>query len=153
MALQLTRRQTLVAGGLGALMPVLMVRPGNATPASLEAAIRDFVGAGAQINQGRVKLDIPALVENGNSAPVNVTVESPMTVADHVRAVAIFNEKNPESNVAVFHIGPRAGRAWVSTRMRLANTQKIVAVARLSDGSCWSDSAEVIVTLAACVEN
>jgi sulfur-oxidizing protein SoxY len=65
----------------------------------------------------------------------------------------VFNEKNPQPNVAVFHLGPRAGRASVSTRMRLATSQNLIAVAELSDGTFWSDKVEVIVTLAACVED
>jgi sulfur-oxidizing protein SoxY len=99
-----------------------------------------------------VKIDAPPLVENGNSVSVTVSVDSPMTPADHVTSIHIFNEKNPQPNVANFHLGPRSGRASVSTRIRLADTQKIVAVAKLSDGSCWSASAELIVTIAACIE-
>jgi sulfur-oxidizing protein SoxY len=117
----------------------------------MEQAIRDFVGE-ARVRPGRVSLDLPPLVENGNAVPLNVTVESPMTPADHVKAIAVFNEKNPQPHVAVFRLGPRAGRASVSTRIRLADSQKVTAVAQLSDGSFWSDSADVIVTLAACVE-
>ena len=97
-------------------------------------------------------LDIPPLVENGNSVPVTVTVESPMTTADFVKSIALFNERNPQPNVAHFHLAPRAGRATVSTRIRLGDSQNIVAIAQMSDGSFWSDSAELIVTLPACVE-
>ena len=102
--------------------------------------------------KGRVHLDIPPLVENGNAAPVTLTVESPMTAADHVKAIALFNEKNPQPNVAVFHLGPRAGRARIETRMRLATSQTVTAIAAMSDGSFWIDQAQVIVTLAACIE-
>jgi sulfur-oxidizing protein SoxY len=101
---------------------------------------------------GRVRFGVPPLVENGNSVPVTVTVDSPMTAAEHVRRIAIFNERNPQPNVIVAHLGPRAGRAILSTRMRLATSQRVVAVAELSDGTFWSDSVEVVVTLAACVE-
>ncbi len=101
---------------------------------------------------GKVKLEIPPLVENGNAVPVTVTVESPMTPEDHVRRIALFNEKNPQPQVAVFHLGARAGRAQVATRMRLADSQTITAVAELSDGTWRSASAKVIVTLAACLE-
>ena len=75
-----------------------------------------------------------------------------MNEADHVSAIHIFNEKNPQPYVAAFHLGPRAGRASVSTRIRLADSQEVVAIARLSDGRFWSDGADVIVTLAACTE-
>jgi sulfur-oxidizing protein SoxY len=74
-------------------------------------------------------------------------------VADHVRRIAVFNEKNPQPNVAVFHLSPRSGRAGVSTRTRLSDSQKVVAVVEMSDGGFWSAGADVIVTLAACVES
>jgi sulfur-oxidizing protein SoxY len=102
---------------------------------------------------GRVKVDIPPLVENGNTVPLTVSVDSPMTEADHVKAIHVFTEKNPQPEVAAFHLGPRAGRARVATRIRLADTQTVVAIAELSDGSFWSARADVVVTLAACLED
>jgi sulfur-oxidizing protein SoxY len=145
----LTRRKVLTAGA--GLATILVLRPAQAAPGVMDAAIRAAVGE-APLRPGKVKLDIPPLVENGNSVTVTVTVDSPMTAADHVRRIVLFNEKNPQPNVADFRLGPRAGRANVSTRMRLATSQKVVAVAELNDGSIWSDSADVIVTLAACIE-
>ncbi len=97
-------------------------------------------------------LDIPPLVENGNVVPLTVSVESPMTATDYVKAIHVFNEKNPQPNVIGIHLGPRAGKASISTRIRLADSQKVVAIAQMSDGSFWSDQVDVIVTLAACVE-
>ena len=144
-----TRRQVLAAGA-GALS-LAITRPARATPETMAAAIKAFVGE-ADVRKGRVSLDIPPLVENGNSVPVTVTVESPMTPSDFVKSIALFNERNPQPNVAHFHLGPRAGRATVSTRIRLGDSQNIVAIAQMSDGSFWSDSAELIVTLPACVE-
>ena len=144
-----TRRQLLLAGA--GLASVALLRPARADVPAMESAIREFVGK-ANVRQGKVRLDIPPLVENGNAAPVTLTVDSPMTQKEFVKAIALFNEKNPQPNVAVFHLGPRAGRAQVSTRMRLATSQKITAIAALSDGTFWSDSADVIVTLAACIE-
>jgi sulfur-oxidizing protein SoxY len=144
-----TRRQML-SSGAGALS-LAVSRPARATPETMAAAIKAFVGE-ANVRKGRVSLDIPPLVENGNSVPVTVTVESPMTTADFVKSIALFNERNPQPNVAHFHLGPRAGRATVSTRIRLGDSQNIVAIAQMSDGSFWSDSAELIVTLPACVE-
>jgi len=117
----------------------------------MDAAIRALVGE-ATVRQGKVKLDLPAIVENGNSVSLTVSVDSPMTEADHVAGIHLFNQKNPQPYVAAFHLGPRAGAARVSTRIRLADTQRVVAIARLSDGSFWSGSADVIVTLAACTE-
>jgi sulfur-oxidizing protein SoxY len=149
-----TRRDFLsLAGGAAALgaLPVVTLRPVEATPAMLTAAIRNVVGA-AKVNTGRVKLDIPPLVENGNTVAMTVTVESPMTPADHVKVVHVFNEKNPQPNVIDAHFGPRAAKASFSSRIRLADTQTLIAIAEMSDGSFWSDQVDVIVTLAACLE-
>jgi sulfur-oxidizing protein SoxY len=144
-----SRREVLAGGGCALL---LAAQPAFATTDDMEATIRAFVGEG-QLKQGKVKIDVPPLVENGNTVPLTVSVESPVSATDFVKAIAVFNEKNPQPNVAVFHLGPRAGRASVSTRMRLATSQYLVAVAELSDGTFWSDKVEVIVTLAACVED
>jgi len=149
------REFLLIAGGATAglgLASVLAVRPAAATPAAMQDAIRKVVGP-ARVNPGRVKLDVPPLVENGNTVPLAVSVESPMTEADHVRALHVFTEKNPQPDVVSFRFGPRAGRAHVATRVRLADTQTVVAIAELSDGSFWSASVDVVVTLAACLEN
>jgi sulfur-oxidizing protein SoxY len=149
-----TRRAVLVgasaAGALGA-MPLILVRPAKATPEKMQAAIKAVIGE-APVKKGKVTLDIPPLVENGNTVAMTVSVESPMTAADHVKAVHVFNEKNPQSNVIDAYFGPRAPRAAFSTRIRLADTQTLVAIAEMSDGSFWSDSIDVIVTLAACLE-
>jgi sulfur-oxidizing protein SoxY len=136
--------------GLGAAR-ILAVSPALATPETLASAIREITGGGA-LQSGKIKLEIAPLVENGNSVSVTVNVDSPLTPADHVKSIYILNEKNPQSNVAAFHLGPRAGRASVTTRIRLADSQMVVAVAKMSDGSLWSDRAQVIVTIAACVE-
>jgi sulfur-oxidizing protein SoxY len=104
------------------------------------------------LNPGKVTLELPPLSENGHVVPMRVAVASPMTDADHVRAIHVFTEKNPQPYVASFRLGPRAGRALVSTRVRLADTQAVSAIAELSDGSFWSASANVVVTLAACLE-
>lgn len=144
-------RRTVLALGTGALAS-LVVRPAAATPEALQAAIAEFT-KGATAQPGRVRLDIPLLVENGNAVPLAVRVDSPMTAQDYVRRIAVFNEKNPLPNVAVFHLSPRNGRAQVSTRIRLGDSQIIVAVAELSDGSLWSAQAELIVTLPSCAEN
>jgi sulfur-oxidizing protein SoxY len=149
-----TRRQFLaLASGAAVIgaVPIVTLRPAEATPAMLAAAIRNVVGA-AVVHTGKVKLDIPPLVENGNTVPMTVSVTSPMTSDDFVKSIHVFNEKNPQPNIGNFYLGPHAGRAQISTRIRLADSQKIVAIARLSDGSFWSASADVIVTLAACTE-
>jgi len=119
---------------------------------TLEEAIDSFTG-GAVVREGRVKFEISPLVENGNAVPVSVEVDSPMTETDHVRRIALFNEKNPQAEVVVFHLGPRSGRARVATRIRLAASQTVVALAETSSGDFWSAKANVIVTLAACIED
>jgi sulfur-oxidizing protein SoxY len=151
---QSTRRRFLGLAGSAAVfgtVPIVTLRPAEATPATLAAAIRNVVGT-AVARTGKVKLDVPPLVENGNTVPMTVSVASPMTADDHVVSIHVFNEKNPQPNIGNFYLGPHAGRAQVSTRIRLADSQKIVAIARLSDGSFWSASADVVVTLAACTE-
>jgi len=107
---------------------------------------------GATPREGRVSIDLPPLVENGNTVPFTVKVDSPMSAQDYVRAIHVFNEKNPQPNIASFELGPRAGRAAVATRIRLADSQTVVALAQMSDGSWWSGTAHVIVTIAACTE-
>jgi sulfur-oxidizing protein SoxY len=140
-----------LAGGI-ALVSVAATGASRATPATMQAAIKKLIGE-APLRKGKVAIDVPPLVENGNTVPLTVTVESPMTAADHVISIHVFNEKNPQPNVIGAWLGPRAGKAALSTRIKLADVQKIIAVAQLSDGSFWSDEADVIVTIAACVED
>lgn len=119
--------------------------------AAFQAALKRIVGD-AKAGEGRVKLTLPPLIDNGNSVPLSVSVESPMTEADHVKAIHVLTEKNPLPDVITFALGPRAGRASFATRVRLADTQTVTAIAQMSDGSFWSDRAEVVVTLSACLE-
>lgn len=145
-------RRRAMAATVGVTGSMLLARPATATPEELQAALREF-RAGALTRAGaRITLDIAPLVDNGNAVPVTVSVDSPMSAADHVQAIALFNEKNPQRDIAVFTLGPRAGRAHVATRMRLATSQQIVAVARFADGSVAQVAVDVIVTLAACIE-
>ena len=143
------RRRLLKAGA--AVPLVAMLRPAGATPEAFEAAIASFT-AGAVPQAGRITFEISRLIDNGNAVPVTVRVQSPMTPDDHVTAIAIFNERNPQPEVATFHLTQRSGKPDVSTRIRLATSQKLVAVARMSDGSFWQQTVDVIVTLAACIE-
>ncbi len=150
----ISRRHLLqLAGTLVAVtaLPIVTVRPARATPAMLASAIRNLVGD-ANVQVGKVRLDIPPLVENGNTVPMTVSVDHPMTAESYVKSIHVFNEKNPQPNIGNFHLTPQAGRAQVATRIRLADTQKVVAIAKLSDGLFWSASVDVIVTLAACTE-
>jgi len=147
-----SRREVLLGGMAGVGAALIRIEPAAATPESMNKAIRQVVGE-ASVRTGKVTIDVPTVVENGNTVALAIEVESPMTKDDHVKAIHVFNERNPLPNVISTRIGPRAGRARISTRFRLADTQTIVAVAELSDGSFWSASADVIVTLAACLES
>lgn len=142
-------RRQLLAAGIGAAL----VRPAAAAelPPELALAVIGFT-RGATLREGRVTVDIAELVDNGNVVPVTVSVASPMSTTDHVVAMALFNERNPQREVFAVRLGPRNGRARVSARIRLATSQKLVAVARMNDGSCWSRTVDVIVTIAACIE-
>lgn len=143
-------RRFVLALGCGLAAGVL-VRPARAEPEAMTRAVLAFTGGNVP-KPGKVALDIAPLVENGNAVGVEVRVDHPMRVDDHVTQIALFTEKNPQADVAVFHLSPRAGRAHVVTRMRLATSQHVTALARLSDGSHWADTREVIVTIAACTE-
>ena len=129
-----------------------IANPAAATPAEMQAAVAGLIG-GARLNVGKVKLHIPPLVENGNTVPCAVTVASPMTAADHVKAIHVFAERNPQPYVIGVRLGPRAGRASIATRMRLRDSQTVLAIAELSDGTFWSDRLNVIVTQGACLED
>ena len=146
-------RRRLLAQGSAACLLSLQWRPAGAVSeiASLDQVVRRWA-AGAPLTEGRIQFDIAPLVENGNAVPIAISVDSPMTAADHVREIVVFNERNPQREVARFELSPANGRAQVATRMRLATSQQLVALARMSDGSQWSRHVDVIVTLAACVE-
>jgi sulfur-oxidizing protein SoxY len=147
--MRLTRRQA-IAGTLA--VSVLPAAAARATQEAMAEAIRE-VTRGAPLVEGKVRLDLPPLVENGNAVPLTVAVDSPMTAADHVRAIHVFNEKNPQPRVFDARLSPRNGRAEIATRIKLGDSQRIVAIAELSDGSFHTASADVIVTLAACLED
>ncbi len=141
-------RRAVVIGGLAATIGTERVR---ATPDQMRAAMRNVVGE-APVRQGRVQLDVPPVVENGNTVSLVVAVDSAMTATDYVKTIHVFNEKNPQPHVIAVHLSPRAGKAKIATRIRLADSQTLTAIAEMSDGTFWSASADVVVTLAACVE-
>lgn len=142
-------RRVFMAGSAAA-MATLVAAPAWATPESMAAAIREVFGD-APINDGKVTVKLPDLTENGNSVALSVEVDCAMTEEDHVRSIHIFSEKNPLPDIAAFHLNARSGRARVTTRIRLADSQSIVAIATMNDGSLWRGSAKTVVTLAACV--
>ena len=165
---QARRRQWLAqAGGLLLalrLQPVAAQAPSGATGGSggagaagapgvptLAERIAQWAG-GRPVATGRITLQVPELVENGNAVPLSVWVQSSMRGADRVEEILLLNERNPQREVARFAFGPASPRAQVSTRIRLATSQRLVALARLADGSLWQQPVDVLVTLAACVE-
>lgn len=132
---QAANAQTMVSGRLRSLSEMLAPWSQGATP----------------VRQG-VHLQLPLLADNGHLVPLSVRVDSPMTPGDHVQEIVLVSQRNPVERMASFHMGPWSGRAEVSTRVRLAGTQAVLALARLSDGRCCYDLAEVIVTESACVD-
>ncbi len=149
-ALPTTRRSFLLGAG-GLAFVTVLPREGRATPEAMKAAIKKVIGD-APLRKGKVRLDVPPIVENGNSVTLEVSVDSPMTAGDHVKAIHVFNEKNPQPNIIGVRLGPRAGRAQLSTRVRLADSQNLIAIAEMSDGTFYSDDVDVVVTIAACLE-
>jgi sulfur-oxidizing protein SoxY len=148
----LPRRHLLAAGG--GLLLALQSRPARAVSAT--SSLQDMIdhwAAGRPVQEGRVTLEIAPLVENGNAVPITVRVDSPMSATDRVLEIVVFNQRNPQRDVVRFAFGPASGRAEVATRIRLATSQQLVALARLADGSQWSHRVDVIVTLAACIES
>jgi sulfur-oxidizing protein SoxY len=129
----------------------IQVRPAAALAQHLQPLVDEVTG-GAPLQHQGMTLALPALAENGNSVALSVAVESPMTASDHVKSIHILSEKNPRPVIARFYLGPRAGRAEVSTRIRLAATQQVVALAAMSDGSHRFAAADVVVTVAACID-
>ena len=142
-----SRRRAL--GVLAAGACLLITRPAIATPDELAVALRETFGD-RQIRPGKVRLELPRLAENGNVVPALVSVESPMTEQDYVRAIHIFSEKNPLPRILEMRLGPHNGRAAVSARIRMATTQQVLAVAEMSDGTLWSAAVDIDVTVSSC---
>ncbi|HEV7256253.1 MAG TPA: thiosulfate oxidation carrier protein SoxY [Bosea sp. (in: a-proteobacteria)] len=145
-------RRRVVAGAAAGLL-VAALPPHAAAEASPELAqLIARITEGVAPERARISLEIPALVENGNSVDTRIAVESPMTEADHVRWIHLIAEKNPFPDMARFHLGPRAGRAEVATTLRLAQSQTVTAIAALSDGRFVMADANIVVTLSACID-
>jgi sulfur-oxidizing protein SoxY len=106
--------------------------------------------AGKKPVEGKVRLDLPEIAENGNTVPMTVSVESPMTEQSHVTDVLIVADGNPRAGVATFHFSPASGVAEANTRVRLAATQNITAIAKMNDGSFFSGTKQVKVTIGGC---
>jgi len=144
-----TRRRFMTALVGVAAAPLL---PARAQTSNGFAAMLQKVTGGATVTPGRVIVDTPRLADNGHSVPLRIRVDSPMTASDHVASVTLLSERNPRPLMATFHLGPRAGRAELATRVRLNGSQRVLVIAKLSDGSLWSGSAEVEVTESACLD-
>jgi len=143
-------RRKLLCGTLGLSASVVFgASRAFAEAADVEAAIK-AIAAGAEVGTGKIKLKAPEIAENGNSVPISVSVDSPMTADAYVESVTIFADGNPRPEVATFNFTPASGEAFASTRMRLAKTQNVVAVAKMSDGTIFSDSRNVKVTIGGC---
>ena len=146
------KRRTFIASST-AIMTTVVMRPVAAlAQRSVLTTLVNQYAAGGTVREGRVKFDIAPLVDNGNTVPVEISVDSPMTRDQHVVGIAVFNENNPQNDVAQFTLTPLSGRARVATRMRLAVTQQLVAVAKMNDGSCWTHTVDVLVTVSSCIE-
>jgi len=142
------KRRDFLAGAAGALaLPRAAL--GQVDP--LDPLARALAN-GAPVRKGKVTLVLPQLADNGNSVPIRITVDSPMTAADYVTSIHLYSERNPVPNMANFYLGPRAGKAEINSRVRLAGSQRVTAVAKLSDGSFWYDAAPIVVTLSACLD-
>jgi sulfur-oxidizing protein SoxY len=141
-----------VLAGLAALL-LASPRAARAQAAAdaVSEQVRKLTG-GKPVTAGRVTIDTPRLADNGHSVPFKVSVDSPMTATDHVRSITLLSDRNPRPLMATFRLGPKSGRAVVATRLRLNGSQRVLAVAQLSDGSFWSGSAEVEVTESACLD-
>ena len=146
------KRRLFLAGSAGVVLSIVARPVAAFEQSSVLAALVKEYAAGGVVTEGHVKFDIARLVDNGNSVPIEVTVERPMTRQQHVAGIKIFNEKNPQNDVAQFTLSMLSGRARIATRIRLATTQQLVAVAKMNDGSCWTHTVEVLVTVASCVE-
>jgi sulfur-oxidizing protein SoxY len=144
------RRQALALGAGAMTVAVLGVSSGPALAKNdAEEAIKKFTGGKTPV-QGKIKLDLPEIAENGNTVPMTVSVESPMTEQSHVTDVMVFANENPRSGVVTFHFSPASGVAEANTRIRLAATQDVTAVAKMNDGSFFMASKQVKVTIGGC---
>jgi sulfur-oxidizing protein SoxY len=147
----ISRRTMLRQLGVAGLLLTLWPAAPGATPEAVQQAIRQRIGA-REPHPGGMTLTLPKIAETGNSVPLTVTVDSPMTPADHVLRLHVFVPGNPEPVASTYHLGTRAGRAQISTQIRLARTQTVLALAEMSDGSVRSDAASLVVTLGACID-
>lgn len=108
---------------------------------------------GREISESGIKIEMPRIAETGNSVPITVSVDSPMTESDYVKMIHIIVPGNPEKKAATWHLTPMSGKAAISTRIRLAKTQTVRAIAEMSDDSVRGAGVNIVVTVGACVED
>ncbi|MGI9514455.1 MAG: thiosulfate oxidation carrier protein SoxY [Anderseniella sp.] len=149
--MKLDRRQVLglTAGAAVLAVSGIKVNPASAATEETKKKIMEFTG-GKEPASGKISLKTPEIAENGNTVPVSVSVESAMSGDDLVQSVIILADGNPRPDVATFHFTELSGEASATTRMRLAKTQNVIAVAKMKDGSVYSDTKQVKVTIGGC---
>jgi sulfur-oxidizing protein SoxY len=148
MGFRVNRRNLFALGG-GALMAPMWGGASLAAKNDSQELVNKFTG-GKAATEGRVRLDLPEIAENGNTVPMTIEVDSPMTDASYVRDVLVVSEGNPRGGIATFHFSPASGAAEVNTRIRLAETQNVIVIARMNDGSLFKASKQVKVTIGGC---
>ena len=146
-----SRRRFIAGAAAGAVILYSRLSRAQLAIQPVEPLIQKLTN-GARVREGRVTVEIPRLADNGHAVPLKVTVQSPMNAREFVKTIHIVSERNPRPLVAAFHFNQHSGRAEVVTRVRLNGTQRLYAIAGLSDGSYWSGSAEVEVTETACLD-
>ncbi len=145
----INRRQAFALGG-GFVMLTLMPMAADAEVSNDAAKwIEKFTG-GKEAVKGKISLDLPEIAENGNTVPLSLTIESPMTAESYVKEVMVLADGNPNAGVATLMFTPLSGKAEASIRIRLATTQNVVAIAKMSDGAVFTEQKTVKVTIGGC---
>lgn len=145
----INRRQAFALGG-GFVMLTLMPMPADAEPTNDAAKWMQKFTGGKEPTKGKVSLDLPEIAENGNTVPLTVSVESPMTADSYVKEIMILADGNPNAGVATLSFTPLSGKAEAAIRIRLATTQNVIAIAKMSDGALFTDQKIVKVTIGGC---
>ena len=148
---RITRARALSSAGLaglGMLAASLFPRVVFAKPDDVKAYLAAQIPGTAQV--GKVTIGAPEIAENGNTVPITISVDSPMTPTNYVKTIVVAADGNPLPGVARFDLSPANGEASVQFRIRLAQTQTLTAVAQMSDGSLWMASKVIKVTIGGC---
>ena len=146
-----SRRRFLTTAAGGMLLPLISLTKAAAEPTPVDRLITEVTG-GAAVSAGNMALELPQVADNGNSVALKVVVDSPMNEQDYVKSIHLFAPKNPRPVVARYYLNPRSGRAEINTRIRLAATQEVTALAAMNDGSFRRANVKVVVAVAACID-